>query len=88
MKIESNIVGYNTHDILLLCSNLNEMVYHFIYEIQNITEIERLELISIFEDTYVAGLIEQINNEEKKKPKKSNKIQETNNKEENNSGKE
>lgn len=69
MKVESNVVGYNTHDILLLCNNLEEMFYHFVYEMRNITEIERLELISTFEDTYVAGLIEQINNEEKKKKK-------------------
>jgi len=76
LKPKNNVVGYNTNDILLLCNNMEQMFYHFVGAIQNVTEIERIELISMFENTYIAGLIEQINIEEKKqkKVKKSRKV--------------
>ncbi len=78
MEHKNNVVGYNTNDVLLLCNNMEQMFYHFVGAMQSITEIERIELISMFEDTYIAGLIEQINEEEKKqrqkKVKKSRKV--------------
>ncbi len=70
MKPKNNLVGYNIHDILGLCNNMEQMFYHFVCEIQNLTEIERIELMSMFEDTYIADLIGQINEEEKKQKQK------------------
>jgi len=74
LEHKNNVVGYNTNDVLLLCNNMEEMFYHFVCVIQNITEDERVKLMSIFEDTYIAGLIEQINDEEKKQRQDQKKV--------------
>jgi len=77
LEHKNNVVGYNTNDVLLLCNNMEEMFYHFVCVIQNITEDERVKLMSIFEDTYIAGLIEQINEEEKKQRQNQKKVKKT-----------
>ena len=76
MKVKSNIIGYNCDDILTLCNNLNQTFDFFLFKMSELSEVERLELISIFKDTYIAGVIKEINDlerEGKNKPKRTRK---------------
>lgn len=67
---KNNLIIHNADDILLLCVNMEQMFDHFIYEVDALTEIERLELISLFENTYVEEIIKQVNDDKRKKKTK------------------
>ena len=78
MKHKSNIVGYNSDDILLICNNVEQAIQHLIVEFETLNKQEKAEVIVMFENTntYVGQLLKAVY-ENSKTEKRSRKPKNT-----------
>jgi len=61
-KQDTNIVhieGYD--DILLICSNVEQVLKHLIKEFKTLNKQEKAEVIVMFDNTYVGQILRELN---------------------------
>ena len=78
MKLDRNKIYYNYDDILLGCQNLDQLLNWFAKKYKRLNKTKRDQLKCRYENTYMAGIIEQLENEikEKRKIKRAEKVNE------------
>jgi len=61
LKRKINIVNYNHDDILLICNNVEQAVENLISEFETLNKQEKVEVVVMFENTYVGDILKQLN---------------------------
>ena len=80
MKVETNLVHYNTDDLILTCQNLNQLHTHLNNQFKKLHDDDKAFLFTLFNDTYAGEVIKKINQKKKtkKKTQKSENVDITN----------
>ncbi len=71
MKVETNLVHYNTDDLILTCQNLNQLHTHLNNQIKRLHDDDKAFLFTVFDGTHAGEVIQKIN---QKKPRKKVKV--------------
>jgi len=67
LKIETNLVHYNTDDLIMACHNLNQIHTHLSNQIKRLHDDDKAFLLTVFEDTHAGEVIKKMNQKKSRK---------------------
>jgi len=74
LKIETNLVRYNTDDIILTCHNLNQLHTHISNKIKKLHDDDKVFLLTLFDGTHAGEVIKKINQKKTRKKVQKDEI--------------